>query len=257
MGDTLRHKPSLGNRVSGQHLKHDFEVQHQGSEYLIRPAQSSPPEWMGKIFNPEALASEGLIEGRASGRASAWFFRLDRHPLVLRHYCRGGAVAHISHDRYLWRGLKTTRAWHEIKVLTALQRLDLPVPAPIGARVVRHGLTYTADIVMRRIESSQTLADLAVTHHHTDGLPWASIGRTIRRFHDQGVGHADLNIRNILIDEAGCIWLIDWDRGELQASARFQARSLVRLQRSIDKEPALREAGAQGFAALMHAYGES
>lgn len=65
---------------------------------------------------------------------------------------------------------------------------------------------------------------------------WFTTGACLRRFHDQGVVHADLNARNILISGDNRVYLIDFDRARIRAGARslFQA-NLKRLQRSLQK----------------------
>ncbi|HVF34656.1 MAG TPA: lipopolysaccharide kinase InaA family protein, partial [Candidatus Saccharimonadia bacterium] len=61
-------------------------------------------------------------------------------------------------------------------------------------------------------------------------------GDTIRRFHDAGVWHADLNAHNVLRDEAGAFWLLDFDRGWLAPPReRWRRANLARLERSLRK----------------------
>jgi 3-deoxy-D-manno-octulosonic acid kinase len=63
--------------------------------------------------------------------------------------------------------------------------------------------------------------------------------------HRAGVWHADLNAFNLLLDEQGDAWLIDFDRGRYGAVAPNERRSnLLRLRRSLDKV-----AGSAGIAA--------
>ena len=58
----------------------------------------------------------------------------------------------------------------------------------------------------------------------------------IRRFHDHGVWHADLNANNVLIDNENRLYLIDFDRGRLrQAAPQWQQANLDRLKRSLLK----------------------
>jgi 3-deoxy-D-manno-octulosonic acid kinase len=67
-------------------------------------------------------------------------------------------------------------------------------------------------------------------------MSWIAIGRCIRRFHDRGVCHADLNAHNILLgatEEA--VYLIDFDRGRLRKPGLWCDSNLVRLRRSIEK----------------------
>src|SRR5690606_9992976 len=86
---------------------------------------------------------------------------------------------------------------------------------------------------------------------------WQAAGRTLRRFHDAGVHHPDLNLRNILRDAGGGIHILDFDKGRLGAGARRQRGELPRLRRSVDKfcvTDTQRQAAAAGWAALLAAY---
>jgi 3-deoxy-D-manno-octulosonic acid kinase len=71
------------------------------------------------------------------------------------------------------------------------------------------------------------------------GLPmrdWAEIGRVIRRFHNAGVWHADLNAHNVLLDANGAVTLIDFDRARFRPPAkRWREVNLARLLRSLNK----------------------
>ena len=65
-------------------------------------------------------------------------------------------------------------------------------------------------------------------------LTWVSIGRCIRRFHDLGVCHADLNAHNVLLGEE-TVHLVDFDRCRLRADGLWRDGNLVRLRRSLEK----------------------
>ena len=79
----------------------------------------------------------------------------------------------------------------------------------------------------------------------------------IARFHRAGLDHADLNAHNILFDDAGRGWLIDFDRGVLRIPAtRWRERNLKRLLRSLLKLRGARsrEDVEQDYARLRRAY---
>ena len=61
-------------------------------------------------FDPERWPAAGTTERVAGGRASVVFLRDAIRSWVLRHYRRGGAVASMLDDRYLWTGEDRTRA---------------------------------------------------------------------------------------------------------------------------------------------------
>ena len=64
---------------------------------------------------------------------------------------------------------------------------------------------------------------------------WENIGRTLRRFHDEGVNHHDLNAHNILIDDRQQVFLVDFDRGGLRDRGTWTQSNINRLLRSLRK----------------------
>ena len=56
----------------------------------------------------------------------------------------------------------------------------------------------------------------------------------MRRFHDLGVCHADLNAHNVLLSEES-VYLVDFDRCRLRAPGLWRDANLVRLRRSLEK----------------------
>lgn len=156
---------------------------------------------------------------------------------VLRHYHRGGLVAKLSADRYLWQGAARTRSFAEFRLLGQLRAMGLPVPVPVASRYLRHGLLYTADLITVRIANARTLAE-CLAHGELDAALAEAVGTLVARFHRAGVWHADLNAHNVLLAPGG-LYLIDFDRGSLRApAAAWQAANLQRLRRSLLKEGA-------------------
>jgi len=186
-------------------------------------------------FRPEDWAAQSAIIGFAEGRGTTFFVQYEGHDYVLRHFRRGGQITRLSADRYVWTGLSRTRAWREWRLLAELWQRGLPVPRPVAAQVVRRGLVYTADIMTQRLAGTLTLSEQLTRQPLEQGI-WARLGRLIRRFHREGVFHADLNANNVLLDSQGGLFLIDFDRGRFRRPARkWQQANLARLRRSLDK----------------------
>jgi 3-deoxy-D-manno-octulosonic acid kinase len=226
----------------------------QGNQYIL--AESGPninDDW----FDPEKLRHKGLLQGEAQGRGNAWFVRLGNTDCVLRHYYRGGAMAKLLHDRYIWMGLARTRAWQEWHLLAKLRKLKLPVPLPIATRVQRSGLFYRADLITQQIADTQTLAQ-RITRSPASASLWQGIGKTIAEFHAESVWHADLNARNILIDHHDKVFLIDFDKAKIRPpNNKWQQDNLQRLSRSLHKinnsgEPL--HFDADNWKQLVHGY---
>ena len=170
-----------------------------------------------------------------SGRGGVPFLVTPIGTCALRHYRRGGLVARVNRDRYLWTGAARTRSFREFRLLAALHALGLRVPAPVAARFERDGLHYRADLVTRRIAGARTLAE-RLASAELDAAVGARVGRTLAGFHARGAWHADLNAHNVLIDASGSVWLLDFDRGRLrEPSMAWQQANLSRLRRSFAK----------------------
>ena len=186
-------------------------------------------------FEVEGWRQRGALGGEALGRGTTVFVQEAGQEYVLRHYRRGGMIARLVADRYFWTGLAQTRAWREWRLLAEMWKRTLPVPRPVAARVTREGLFYRADILMCRIPGTQTLADVLMNTVLSTS-DWKTLGVLLKRFHEQGVFHADLNARNILRDEQGKFYLIDFDRGRLRKpQRRWQEANCLRLKRSLLK----------------------
>ena len=190
-------------------------------------------------FDPERLVAAGRVHGHATGRGQALFLasrpaRADGTQWVLRHYRRGGLIARLSPDRYLWTGEAATRCFAEAALLDYLAGRGMPVPVPVAARYVRTGLVYRADLLTVAIPGVRTLAALCVAEPLSRDLA-AGVGAAVRRLHAEGVWHADLNAHNVLVDRDGRIWIIDFDRARLRPAGSWAAANLARLHRSLDK----------------------
>ena len=186
------------------------------------------------LFSPGSYGDSARRVLGQGGRGSAWFVRGEFGAGVLRHYRRGGWIARISDDAFLWRGEAQARSFDEFALLVELTRAGLPVPAPIAAYYRRSMGTYRAAILVTRIYA---VANFAASVSQSPGsAPWSAAGLAIAQCHRVGAHHADLNGHNLLVDGAGKVHVIDWDKGRIEASAgEWRRRSLDRLERSLRK----------------------
>src|SRR5690606_9287058 len=120
--------------------------------------------------------------------------------------------------------------------LQELWQLALPVPQPVAARCEKIApFLYRGDLITRRIPAARTLAETLRDQPLAEEL-WSALGATLARFHRHGVYHADLNANNILLDDSGHFYLLDFDRGEQRRpETAWQRNNLDRLLRSLHK----------------------
>jgi 3-deoxy-D-manno-octulosonic acid kinase len=215
IGAEVRHKPIRGGAML----------------YDASRAGNADASW----FDRQWWSGRGEVRDSAEGRGAAVFIEADARALVLRHYRRGGWMARLSADRYRWHSEAFTRSYVEWQLLYVMRRAGLPVPVPIAAGYRRTGrFSYTADLLTEQIPAVQSLATRLRAAPVTL-TSWIAIGRCLRRFHDDGICHADLNAHNVLLSDNEQVWLVDFDRGQLRHPGFWCDGNLVRLRRSIEK----------------------
>ncbi|HET8789660.1 MAG TPA: 3-deoxy-D-manno-octulosonic acid kinase [Modicisalibacter sp.] len=202
----------------------------------MAPAGTAPgtpdPAW----FTPAFWCDNGGVTGEAPGRGASLFVNagllgIDQQ-WVLRPYRRGGMAARLSESHYLWTGLERTRGFRELRLTAELHARGLPVPAPVAAHVHRHGPSYTAALLTVRLLGAHALAEHLP---QADNALLERVGSTIRRFHDAGLDHVDLNARNLLVTPDERVWLIDLDRCRLRKPGGWREANLKRLERSLER----------------------
>lgn len=185
-------------------------------------------------FEPDYWRERDALRTQAGGRGGVAIATTPAGECVLRHYRRGGLVAKVMGDRYLWTGANRTRPFREFRLLAEIAQLGLPGPAVVAARYCRHGPLYAADLITRRIAGAQTLAE-CLAGGRLDAELAEEVGALVARFHRAGVWHADLNAHNVLITPSSP-YLVDFDRGRIRIPAvGWQRANLRRLRRSLFK----------------------
>jgi len=185
-------------------------------------------------FAPAYWRERDALQVKAGGRGGVAVIDTPAGECVLRHYRRGGLVATLMGDRYLWRGAMRTRPFAEFHLLAEIERLGLPGPTPVAARYCRRGAFYTADLITRRIADAHTLAE-RLAAGRLDGALAEAVGTLVARFHREGIWHADLNAHNVMVS-GDALFLIDFDRGQKrEPQAAWQHANLQRLRRSLLK----------------------
>lgn len=174
----------------------------------------------------------------SGGRGGAWFIDAKQSGMVLRHYRRGGLMARLAEKTYLFTGFDQARSLAEFRLLGQLRSLGLPVPEAVAAIAWKYRLFwYQAAILVERIPEAVTFSD---SNRLGDESLWSQLGQVIRRFHDNGLDHVDLNCDNILVT-GDQIYLIDFDRCRLVSESdngsdsAWKQRNLERLHRSVRK----------------------
>lgn len=185
-------------------------------------------EWL----QPNFWLLRQAVSARLGGRGQALAVETEVGPAVLRRYLRGGRVARLLDDRYLFTGYARSRAFREWSLLAELHAAGLPVPRPLAASCERSGPIYRAGLLTARINATRTLADVAEALAPEQ---WQALLETLDAFFAAGVVHPDLNARNLLLDQSERWFLIDFDRARRVQGRAPAAPMIRRLLRSFDR----------------------
>lgn len=192
-----------------------------------------------------------LLDGIDAAPPVAWVEGRRRHPVVALPDGRNVIVRRLAHGglfgnllgRVFW-GLN--RPLREFVATVRAGEKGIPVPAAVGARIDWLGIGfYRGDVLSLEISGAEDLGKVL-----RDG--WAdcprrrrdlAIGATaiaVRRMHDAGLYHPDLNLKNVLVRWSGKgpeAFLVDLDRARFYREITFRLRrkNLWRLARSAEK----------------------
>ena len=185
---------------------------------------------------------------------------------VVRHLMHGGALAALTGDCFLRLGVP--RPFNELLLAERLRGLGVATPRVVAAAVHVHGLCYRGDIAREWLDQARDLASCLLNEPVLDADARSAClraaGALVRRVHDAGLLHPDLNLRNILIDwrqgtpEA---MILDLEKCRLQPKLRKAQRQamLARLERSLRKlsRHSARQVSAGEWAIFTQAYDEA
>ncbi len=174
--------------------------------------------------------------------------------VLVRELRRGGAFgALVASPRDAWK-----RATRELGVTASLRNRSAPVPEP--ALVWRDGNRCAVGTVFVR-DSRDALAWLSACRSIEELLTGLrALGEAVRRFHDAGGSHPDLQIKNLLVSGAsgaepeGTVIDLSGAPQPADLTPARRMRELMRLFRSGAKRGCLARVGKVGLATFFSAY---
>jgi len=201
-----------------------------------------------------ALAGSGTLYRWAAGqpartvfvgRGEAYGVTLGGVPAVVRHARHGGLLAPLLGDLYLG----APRFFREAALARQLAEGGVRTPAVLAGVRYRVGPAHRADIATAQA-AGVDLVELFYGERPPAGearaAALAAVGRLVRRLHDLGYVHPDLQLRNLLVKTGGgregLAWLLDVDTcRRMRANGDAErARNLDRFYRSWAKWNGLR-----------------
>ena len=217
----------------------DYAVHRVGSTWMVLDRAQSPALVGLRLADP-SMRRALFARAPRRGRGEAPSVELGGGAaMVLRRYRHGGLLAALAGTLFLG----PARPLQELRVTARAEASGAPVPRvlclvlwPVG------GPFWSALIGTREERPARDLHGALVAADATESVALARrVGRAVRKLHDAGVEHRDLQLRNILVAENDepRIVLIDLDRARFhrygRVPVRCRAQNLGRLARSVIK----------------------
>jgi len=223
------------------YLPPGFEIIKRGAVTLVQRVDMHGQLLRCGLEEPELLCRQNAGPAH-TGRGpvlsiATWSGATER--FVVRKYRRGGLLRFLNADLFYGR----RRPFDELAVTLAAARAGIPVADALAAACLRvWGPLYRHYLVTRELtDCLDLLAWFQRGCSDEDaGFLIRSLADLIRRMHDSGLYHADLNLKNILVSlaDARRLFIIDWDKSTCRPAplgCGARRRNVIRLCRSAEK----------------------
>lgn len=165
-----------------------------------------------------------------TGKGETRFYHCAVMEVAVKEYRHGGILAPVLRDLYL---PPPHRSVEELRLLAIGIGAELPVPFPLAATIKKAwGPFYQYRLCTRKVVGARNLLERLRSGErgHEECCAIA-----LRRFHNGGLLHRDLNLANFIIGDAG-VFICDLDRGAFRhpVSSGDRQRNLRRLEQSVN-----------------------
>lgn len=183
-------------------------------------------------FNAAAGSDAGAALG---GRRSVAITTLDGiGSVVVKHYRRGGLLAHLNKKTYLRTG--KPRCQLEFEQMAYARAIGVNAPEPV-AYAYRGRVFYHGWLVTREIEGQQSLAVLSTQDPDRAEAAIQALAGQVATLVEHQILHADFHPGNVLVDRDNQVFIIDFDKAGQFAGGRdkLKERYYQRWQRAVHK----------------------
>jgi serine/threonine protein kinase len=168
---------------------------------------------------------------------------LENEVLVVRDYVHGGFFGKILRD-YLWQRLRPFRELSVCEIANERHILTTEIIAIVMKNIV--GPLYKCKLVSKEITDTVDLMELLLRSDKNSLLAEkrqiiSEVAKAIKEMHDVGIYHADLHLKNILIQPTGNgtfkVYIIDLDKSRQfdEIGLNRRRKNILRLDRSFEK----------------------
>jgi 3-deoxy-D-manno-octulosonic acid kinase len=245
-------------------LPADFAVREGTDGVLVARAD------LADAFERAGFGPDGRFDLPAStmsGRRPLGELELGSTSYLVRRFVHGGLLRWLTGSRYL----DAERPFRELLVAAELVERGIPTPLVVAARAQRaSGGGWRLDVVTPRVWGTMDVGEALERVRRGEvgrracAALFSAVGALVRRLHDAGLAHADLQPRNVLVNRGALtgtrpeLWIVDLDRSFLvpeltDAERQTNLRRLLRaiLRRESRGSPFLRP---PDFARFLRGY---
>jgi hypothetical protein len=222
-------------------------INDKASTVAVKNKYEGPLMRLG-ISQPERLLKKHIsVPGTSKGRGPVLSLPIKEMPgtrIMIRKYLRGGLVRFVNNDTFLGN----QRPFNELYIGAEAYARNIPTAETLAAVSIRKaGPFYKGYLITKELNSCSDLPQYLKELSKSSSADFSEkkeqviikTAETVRTMHDKGFLHADLNMKNILVNALTPenIYIIDWDKSVLKNSLTDAERSLnlIRFCRSMEK----------------------
>jgi len=155
--------------------------------------------------------------------------RMIEPDLVVRPLRHGGVFRKLTGRNFI----SPARSYRELAISTYLRKNSVLTPEIMAIRHVRSGLFYHITVISQMVPDSIDLLEFLETRGNDFSAIFFDVGSLVRSVHYLDVFHADLHIKNILLDAKMKPWILDLDKARRlpylpQAARQLNTRRFFR-----------------------------
>jgi 3-deoxy-D-manno-octulosonic acid kinase len=207
--------------------------------YLVGGRECLTEEIATKIVQLMRSFPEHVSHGVLAGRGHSGIQDVEGLGRVfVKQYAHGGLLRHLTGGRFLCVG--PTRSLLEFSMLERVRAVGVNAPRPL-IFVNKGSFFYQSWLLMEEIGDSRNLAQVCKSDNGENGDllhdGMAKLGQQVLRLVENKIFHVDLHPGNVLLDSAGRVFVVDFDKAcEYQGSAEsLRDLYLRRWRRAVIK----------------------
>ena len=216
-------------------------------EELVTLGLQEPAEWTRRLA--------GGSSGSGRGPTAVVELPSGATRLRLKQMRRGGTLAALWRERYL--GVSRLLGNLTLPDEAVLRGIATPAPVALLLQPGPPGF-FRAWIAFENLDRAEDLCSVLLSERPPRPHEYTALAELVRRLHERGIEHRDLNLGNLLLErrqeEGARAWVVDLDRARLHAGPvppRRRRAVLERLLRSYFKEVGADSPTGEGFVRFM------